>query len=170
MEFFLNGVKKTYDGDLEISLLTYLREIEGITSAKDGCSGQGSCGCCMIILDQKATLSCRTPMRRVAGRSITTTEGLEKRVQNTFADAFVKKGGVQCGFCTPGIVMNAKALIDKNPNPSRDEIKKTLLANLCRCTGYKKVIDSIEEAAYRLRDGEHAEHTCLCPSSRSSPV
>lgn len=151
MEFSLNGEKKSYNGDPGLSLLTYLRVLEGITSVKDGCSGQGACGCCMVQLDGKAVLSCTLSMSRVEGHSIITTEGLAKQVQDAFADAFVAKGGVQCGFCTPGIVMNAKALIDRNPDPTRDDIKKTLAANLCRCTGYKKIIDSIEAAASQIR-------------------
>jgi aldehyde oxidoreductase len=168
MEFILNGVKKNYDGDPGLSLLTYLREVEGITSAKDGCSGQGACGCCMVMLDERAILSCTIPMSRVQGKSVTTTEGLKKNVQDAFADAFVEKGGIQCGFCTPGIVMNASALLARNANPSQEEIKKTLSANLCRCTGYKKIIDSIEAAANKLSDGKQA--TGCCRDSENAPA
>ena len=89
MEFILNGTKQNYAGDPGLSLLTYLREIAGITSAKDGCSGQGACGCCMVMLDERAVLSCTLQMSRVAGHTVTTTEGLSKNVQDTFADTFV---------------------------------------------------------------------------------
>ena len=160
MEFTLNGEKRNFEGDTDMSLLTFLREVAGITSVKDGCSGQGSCGCCMVMLDGRATLSCTTPMSRVQGRVVLTTEGLSKHEQEIFADAFVKKGGVQCGFCTPGIVMNSKALLEKDPSPSKEKIAKMLLANLCRCTGYKKIIDSIETAAEILRKGHEGKDTC----------
>src|SRR5664279_5666890 len=91
-------------------------------------------------------------LREVAGKSLVTAEGLSARERDAFADAFVVKGGVQCGFCTPGIVMKAKAMLDRNPNPTRDEIAGGLSGNICRCTGYKKVIDSIECAAEALRE------------------
>jgi xanthine dehydrogenase molybdenum-binding subunit len=93
-------------------------------------------------------------MKDLEGRSLTTAEGLSTRERNVFADAFVAKGGVQCGFCTPGIVMKAKAMLDKNPSPTRDEIAGWLSGNICRCTGYKKVIDSIECAAVAFREGK----------------
>ena len=151
MEFILNGKKKTFSGDPEFSLLKYLREIERITSVKDGCSGQGSCGCCTVNLEDKAVLSCTTPMRKVEGKAITTTEGLSKKVQDAFADAFVKDGGVQCGFCTPGIVMRANSLLKTNSSPTREEVAKAIQPNLCRCTGYKKVVTSIITAAEALK-------------------
>ncbi len=153
MEFELNGQSKTCDAPLDMSLLTYLREVEGIISPKDGCSGEGICGCCTVLVDQVARLSCRMKMKDVAGKQVTTLEGLSTAERDAFADAFVIKGGVQCGFCTPGIVMKAKAILDKNPNPTRQEITDGLSGNLCRCTGYKKVVDSIECAAEALREG-----------------
>ena len=151
MEFTLNGTKRTYSGDPNLSLLEYLRTIEGITSVKDGCSGQGSCGCCTVNLEDKAILSCTTPMKRTEGKSVVTPEGLSPKVQNAFADAFVAKGGVQCGFCTPGIVMRANAFLNSQPDPSRGDVSKAIQGNLCRCTGYKKVVDSIIAAAEAIR-------------------
>jgi xanthine dehydrogenase molybdenum-binding subunit len=151
MEFTLNGQLTNYELSPDLDVLTYLREVAGITSPKDGCSGEGICGCCTILVDGKARLSCRMAMKDVAGKSLTTIEGLTKAEQDAFADAFVVKGGVQCGFCTPGIVMKAAAILHKNPEPTRQEITDGLTGNLCRCTGYKKVIDSVACAAEALR-------------------
>ncbi len=153
MKFTLNGLEKEFNGDLNLSLLEYLREHENITSVKDGCSGQGVCGACTVEINGKSALSCATPMRKIEGTNIVTLEGIEESKQRIFANAFVIKGGVQCGFCTPGIVMNAKILIENNPKPTREEIKKAINKNLCRCTGYKKIIDSIEYAAEAIREG-----------------
>ncbi|RIK44744.1 MAG: selenium-dependent xanthine dehydrogenase [Chloroflexi bacterium] len=154
MQFTLNGQNRTYTGDPDLPLLTYLRQIEGITSPKDGCAPQAACGCCAVQVGDKALLACVTPMRKVEGSSVTTTEGLGEYRQSVFANAFVEKGGVQCGFCIPGIVMQANALIDKNPAPGRAEIAKALTPHLCRCTGYKKIIDAIEYAAAAIRAEE----------------
>jgi aldehyde oxidoreductase len=154
MYFKLNGQDKHYDGDPDLSLLHYLREIEGITSPKDGCAPQAACGCCAVQVGDKALLACVTPMKKIEGATVTTIEGMGEYRQTTFANAFVEKGGVQCGFCIPGIVMQANALIDKNPSPSRDEIAKALTPHLCRCTGYKKIVDAIEYAASALRAEE----------------
>ncbi|HNS39282.1 MAG TPA: molybdopterin-dependent oxidoreductase, partial [Promineifilum sp.] len=147
MEFWLNGELKQFDGDPETSLLSYLRLHEHITSLKDGCAPQAACGACTVDLNGKAVLGCATTMKRVAGGHVTTIEGLGEYRQNVYANAFVAKGGVQCGFCIPGIVMQANALINKNDILTREEIAKALTPNLCRCTGYKKIIDSIEVAA-----------------------
>lgn len=153
MEFTLNGRNRTEAVDPELNLLAYLRDVAGLISPKDGCSGEGVCGCCTVLVDGAARLSCRMKVKDVAGKAVTTAEGLSPRERDVFADAFVAKGGVQCGFCTPGIVMKAKAMLDRNPNPTREEIAGGLSGNICRCTGYKKVIDSIECAAEALRDG-----------------
>lgn len=154
MQFWLNGQQKTYEGDPDLSLMTYLREMEGITSPKDGCAPQAACGCCAVDLNGKAVLSCVTKMSRVANGRITTTEGLGEYRQNVFANAFVSKGGVQCGFCIPGIVMQSNALINKNPQPTRDDIARALTPHLCRCTGYKKIVDAVEAAAEAIRKEE----------------
>ncbi|RME97783.1 MAG: selenium-dependent xanthine dehydrogenase, partial [Chloroflexi bacterium] len=154
MKFILNGRETEFNGDPEMSLLTYLREVEGIISPKNGCAPQAACGACTVQLDSKAVLSCVTKMKKVAGCRVLTTEGLDEFRQRVFANAFVAKGGVQCGFCIPGIVMQANALIDRNPAPGRDDIVNALTPNLCRCTGYKKIIDSIETAAEAIRSEE----------------
>jgi aldehyde oxidoreductase len=152
VELILNGRPARHEGNLDQDLLTWLRESAGLLSPKDGCSGEGVCGACTVLVDGEARLACRIKLRDVAGKRITTVEGLPAAERAAFADAFVEKGGVQCGFCTPGIVMKASALVARNPSPSRKEITNALTVNLCRCTGYKKVVDSIECAAEALRE------------------
>ncbi|TFH03005.1 MAG: selenium-dependent xanthine dehydrogenase [Calditrichales bacterium] len=151
MNFLLNGSKKTYTGDPALSLLYYLRENALLISPKDGCAPQAACGACTVELNGESVLSCSVPMAKVAGGHVITTEGLDLLVQNAFIVAFAEKGAVQCGFCTPGIVMSAKTLFDKYPDPTRQQIKRALKNNLCRCTGYKKIIDAIEYAAEIIR-------------------
>ncbi len=154
MEFRLNGEMRTFEGDPNLSLSKFLREVAGVTSSKSGCSGQGACGGCTVIVDKKAVLSCTTPMNRLEGKSVITPDGLEQKIQDIFARAFVLKGGIQCGFCTPGMVMAARALLLRVPNPTRAQIEKAIERNLCRCTGYKKIIDSVILAAAVLRGEE----------------
>ncbi len=152
MKFYLNGKIKNYNGDPGLSLLKYLREVEGITSVKDGCAPQAACGACTVQVDGSPKLSCVTPMKKIENKSVVTPDGLDEYRKRVFTNAFVEKSGVQCGFCIPGIVMQANALIDKIASPTRDEIAKALQPNLCRCTGYKKIIDSIEYAAATIKD------------------
>lgn len=153
MEFTLNGQSLQYDDDPALNLLTYLREVAGLRSPKDGCSGEGVCGCCTVLVEGKPRLSCRMAVKDIAGKAVTTVEGLSPQERDAFADGFVAKGGVQCGFCTPGIVMRAASLVRRNPEPSRQEITDGLTGHICRCTGYKKIVDSIECAAEALRTG-----------------
>lgn len=154
MQFWLNGQPTEYDGDLDLPLLTYLREHQTILSPKNGCAPQAACGACTVDLNGKAVLSCVTPMKKVDGGNVLTIEGLGQYRQDVYANAFVARGGVQCGFCIPGIVMQANALINKNADPSAAEIEKALTPNLCRCTGYKKIIESIQYAAEAIRKEE----------------
>ncbi|MDX1415865.1 MAG: selenium-dependent xanthine dehydrogenase [Candidatus Promineifilaceae bacterium] len=154
MKFWLNGQLKEFNGDPELSLLDYLREGEGIISPKNGCAPQAACGACTVDVNGKAVLSCVTPMKKVSDGQVMTTEGLGKYRQDVFANAFVGNGGVQCGFCIPGIVMQANALINKNPEPSRADVEQALTPNLCRCTGYKKIVDAIVAAADAIRREE----------------
>jgi xanthine dehydrogenase molybdenum-binding subunit len=154
MEFTLNGKLATFDGDPELPLLTFLREEKEILSPKNGCAPQAACGACVVELGGKAVLSCVTPMKKVVDGSVTTIEGLGRYRQEVFANAFVEKGGVQCGFCIPGIVMQANALINRNAEPDRAAVEKALTQNLCRCTGYKKVVDAILYAAEAIRKEE----------------
>lgn len=152
MKFYLNGIEKEYNGNAELSLLKYLREEEGIITVKDGCSPQAGCGSCSVLIDNRAQLSCSIPMSRVEGKNIITPDGLDNYRKRVFTNAFVEKSGVQCGFCIPGIVMRAVDLINSNPNPTREDIARKLRSNICRCTGYKKIIDSIEYAAEAIRE------------------
>jgi aerobic-type carbon monoxide dehydrogenase small subunit (CoxS/CutS family) len=153
IEFSLNGRPAAYEGDPKRSLLTHLRIDLGIVSAKDGCSGQATCGACLVEVDGKPALACATPMERVAGKAVVTIEGFPEAVRRTLGRAFVAQGAVQCGFCTPGILTRAKLLLEQNPHPSRAEVAKALGAHLCRCTGYVKIIDAILKAADTLRAG-----------------
>lgn len=150
MEFTLNGQKIVYDGDENRPLIKILREDHHITTVKDGCS-QGTCGACSVLVDGKQTLACVTPMKRIEGKSVVTPEGLEQKAQEAFAAAFVEKGGIQCGYCTPGMVMAAAALLSVNPNPTPADVRKAINRNICRCTGYKKIIESVLYAAEILR-------------------
>ncbi|MCP4748013.1 MAG: selenium-dependent xanthine dehydrogenase [Desulfobacteraceae bacterium] len=157
IEFTLNGQKAEFAGDEKKTLLTFLRSDKGITSVKDGCSGQAACGACLVELDGKPALACSTPMKRVAGKQVITIEGFAENVRRTLGRAFVAKGAVQCGFCTPGMVSRAKILLENTPNPSRNEVAKALKANVCRCTGYVKIIDAVLLAAQALRQNRQID-------------
>jgi selenium-dependent xanthine dehydrogenase len=157
ISFRLNGKDIDYAGSPEFSLLTFLREEKNITSVKDGCSGQGACGACLVEIDGKAKLSCKTSIKQIAGSVVTTLEGVPDEVKEILAKAFVKIGAVQCGFCTPGILMRAKILFSENPEPTSIEIRKALSLNLCRCTGYQKIIEAIELAFNAIRNNKKIE-------------
>ena len=135
------------------SLLRYLRDDLHLYSVKDGCS-EGACGTCTIVVDGKAVKSCVLTTKKAVGKTILTVEGLSHDEQEAFVYAFGKVGAVQCGFCIPGMVMAGKALIDQNPDPSEEDIKKAIRGNICRCTGYKKIIEGISLAAAILRGAE----------------
>src|SRR5829696_4674392 len=129
-------------------LLAALREELDITSPKDGCSPSGQCGCCTVMIDGKAVVSCQQPLTKVEGKSVLTLEGVDQTERDRFADAFAACGGLQCGFCIPGIVMRAKAQIDKKgADLTREDMSRHLGAHLCRCTGYVKILDAIETVA-----------------------
>ena len=126
------------------TLLEILREDLGLTGTKEGC-GLGACGACTVLIDGTPKLSCLTLATEVQNKSITTIEGLAIDGQpHPLQLAFVNHGAIQCGFCTPGMIISAKALLDKKPKPSREEIKEALSGNLCRCTGYNKIIQAVE--------------------------
>ena len=125
-------------------LADVLRKKLGLTGTKKGC-GEGDCGTCTVIVDGSPLLSCITLAMACQGKDIVTIEGLETDGQlHPLQQAFVDHGAVQCGFCTPGMILSAKALLDKNPNPSREQIKRGLSGNLCRCTGYTKIVEAVE--------------------------
>jgi aldehyde oxidoreductase len=144
ISYTLNGVKRSYSGDSDESLLDHLRLEHKITSAKNGCSGQGVCGACTVEINSKPILSCRTKLKDLEGAEIFTTEGLDEKFRQAIGRKFAEKGAVQCGFCSPGMVIRAKCLYNINKTPSRSEIIKSITPNLCRCTGYVKIVDAIE--------------------------
>ena len=146
--FVVNGVPCSTEE--EKPLLRYLRDELRLTSVKDGCS-EGACGTCTILVDGKAVKACVLSTKRAAGKEIVTVEGLSGAEREAFVYAFGAVGAVQCGFCIPGMVMAGKALLDQNPNPSEAEIKKAIRGNVCRCTGYKKIIEGIALAGAILR-------------------
>jgi aldehyde oxidoreductase len=154
MNFQLNGHTHHYEGDPEMALLTYLREAAGLTAAKDGCAPQAACGACTVDIDGKARLACVIKMGKLAGSHVTTLEGIGEYRRTVFAETFAQHGAVQCGFCIPGMVMQANALINKNPAPSENDIRQALTPNLCRCTGYTKIVAAIDHAAQIIRHEE----------------
>ena len=152
--FTVNGVlRETAE---EKPLLRYLRDDLGLTSVKDGC-GEGACGTCTIVVDGKAVRSCVLTTKKAVGKTILTVEGLTQAEQEAFVYAFGKVGAVQCGFCIPGMVMAGKALLDQVPDPTEDQIKQAIRGNVCRCTGYKKIIEGITLAGAILRGEAQAD-------------
>ena len=147
ISFSVNGRQVSVDAD-HPHLLSALREELDVTSAKDGCSPSGQCGCCTVMIDGKAQVSCTYPVAKAAGREITTLEGIDDAERKKYSDAFSACGGLQCGYCIPGIVMRAKSQVDKKGAAlERDDMKRHLGAHLCRCTGYVKVLDAIDTVA-----------------------
>lgn len=157
INFILNDKKVTYGGDPEQTLLKFLRLEKYITSAKDGCSGQAACGACTVEINGKAKLACVTKMRTLEEAIICTLEGFPDYVKNTIAAAFVNKGAVQCGFCTPGFISRAKVLLQENPEPCIEDIRKSIKPHLCRCTGYKKIEEAMLFAADAISEKKQIE-------------
>lgn len=143
--------------DLEVppsrTLLEVIREDLGLTGTKEGC-GQGECGACTVILDGKTVNSCLVLAGQADGKQITTIEGLAQGEKlHPVQQAFIDRGGLQCGFCSPGMILSAKVLLDENPDPDEEAIRKALAGNTCRCTGYSKIFESVKAAAMALRGG-----------------
>ena len=136
------------------TLLQFLREDLGLTGTKHGC-GLGDCGACTVIMDGKAVNSCLVLAIQAQGKDILTIEGLAVNGQlHPIQQAFVDKAAIQCGFCTPGMILSAKAFLDTNPEPSEHDIRTAISGNLCRCTGYQKIVEAVESAAERLKSEE----------------
>ncbi|WP_075809719.1 selenium-dependent xanthine dehydrogenase [Clostridium perfringens] len=150
-EFILNGEKRLVEENKK--LLKYLREDCNITSVKNGCS-EGACGTCMVIVDGRAVKACILTTEKVNGKEILTIEGFTERERDVFAYAFTEAGAVQCGFCIPGMVISAKALFNRTLNPTGEEVKKALIGNICRCTGYVKIEKAIMLAAEIFRENK----------------
>ena len=151
VSFTLNGKLQELEIEPNEFLLDVIRERLGLTGAKRSCDVQ-VCGACTLLVDGKPVSGCTTLAFEVDGRSVLTIEGLAKNGQlHPLQEAFIEHGGFQCGFCTPGMILAAKALLDENPSPTEDELKHYMHGNICRCTGYKKIIESIMVAAKKMR-------------------
>lgn len=152
--FILNGKETTSHADGNITLLEVLRDEMHLTGVKKGCE-TGECGACTILLDGQNVNSCMVLIGEVAGKKVTTIEGLEKDGElDPIQVAFAEKGAIQCGYCTPGMILSVKGLLNRNPSPTREEIKEAISGNLCRCTGYEQVIEAVTYVLERRREGE----------------
>ncbi len=154
LSFTLNGRLQELDVEPHELLLDVVRERLGLTGAKRSCDVQ-VCGACTLLVDGRPVSACTTLAFEVRGRSVLTIEGLAEKdgKLHPLQEAFIEHGGFQCGFCTPGMILAAKALLDENPAPSEAELKHFMHGNICRCTGYKKIIESIMAAAKKMRSG-----------------
>lgn len=146
--FTLNNEKVVVEVDTKWTLLYLLREVLEMTGTKEGC-GYGECGACTVIIDGEAINSCLYPVMEAEGRKIVTIEGLMSKdgTLDPLQKAFIDEGAVQCGFCIPGMIMSSKALLDEKSKPTEDEIKESIEGNICRCTGYVKIVDAIKSVA-----------------------
>lgn len=152
VHFTLNGQSQVLTSAAGRTLLEVLREDYGLTGAKDSCGGEGECGACTVILNDEAVNACLVLISQVEGCSVTTIEGLASSGGlHPIEAAFVSAGAVQCGYCTPGMVLAAKALLDRVSSPTEVEIRTALSGNLCRCTGYTKIVRAVQKAAEEIR-------------------
>ena len=153
ISFILNGKEIEIDAPSDRRVVDLLREDLDLTGTKEGC-GEGECAACSILVDGESRLSCLMLTPQLEGRKVTTIEGLASGEKlHPVQETFVELGAVQCGFCTPGMILNALDLLTKNPNPTRGEIREGISGNLCRCTGYQKIVDAVEAAARRMKKG-----------------
>lgn len=147
VSFTVNNEYQQLEVDPSRTLLDVLRKDLGLTGTKYGC-GEGNCGACSVLVDGKPVNSCLVLIAKVEGKEITTIEGLASNNElHPIQQAFLNHGAVQCGFCSPGMILSAKSILDKNPNPTEAEIKKGISGNLCRCTGYQKIVEAIQSMA-----------------------
>lgn len=156
--FKLNG--KEVQTELDINLMQYMRDVHALYSVKNGCS-EGACGTCSVLVDGKLTKACVLKTSKIEGKEIETLEGFTEREKDVYAFAFEKVGAVQCGFCTPGMIVAAKALLDTNPNPTEEDCKNGIKGNLCRCTGYIKIVQAILLAAKMFRENTPVERELI---------
>ncbi len=162
VRFTLNGKAVAAEGGR--SLLSYLRDEARMTAAKNGC-GEGTCGTCAVIVDGRLLTSCLTALERIEGKSVVTVEGIDAPEMACYERAFAEAGAVQCGYCTPGMVLAAKVLLDGNPAPGREEVRASLRKNLCRCTGYVKIVDAVIRAALYRREASAGGRLPAAPAS-----
>ena len=149
----VNGKDVTLESEPDELLVEVLRDRRGLTGTKVGCE-EGECGACTVLLDGKAVVSCLLPAMKAQGRKVETVEGLAAEGKlHPLQQAFIDCGAVQCGYCTPGMLMSAKALLDENPSPSEEEIREAISGNLCRCTGYQKIVEAIKAASSSATGG-----------------
>lgn len=147
LELVVNGRKVTAEAAPEETLLVFLRQRLGVTDVKCGC-GKGDCGTCTVILDGRPVKSCLVLAAQANGREVLTLKGLEgDALLSALQESFVRHGAIQCGFCTPGMLLVARSFLARNPRPSRSEIREAISGNLCRCTGYQKIVEAIEHVA-----------------------
>ena len=151
----INGRIYPVPANSKWTLLFYLREVLDLTGSKHGC-GTNDCGACRVLVDGEAKNSCVLLLKNLEGKKIVTIEGLQESdgSLNVIQQSFVDAGAIQCGFCTPGMIVSTTALLDTNPEPSDDEIREGLKDNLCRCTGYVKIVDAVQLAAARLQEAD----------------
>lgn len=158
IEFICNGETRKAEIEEDTRAIDLLRDTLGLTGTKEGC-GRGECGACTILVGGKPVNSCLLFAAKLDGQEVLTIEGLQAKngELDPIQEAFLEKGAVQCGFCTPGMVMSTKNLLDNNPRPTVEEIEEALSGNLCRCTGYKKIVDAVQYAGERIREKKHDE-------------
>ena len=162
----VNGVAETAEVEVGTTLLRFLRDGLDLTGTKEGCN-EGECGSCMVLLDGRAVNSCLVLAVECEGRAVTTVEGLSKEgVLHPLQKAFLASAAIQCGFCTPGMVVSAAALLRETPDPTEDDVKRALAGNLCRCTGYKQIVDAVRAAAAEMREAARAPEL---PETARSP-
>ena len=156
VNFFVNDAPVELYVDANKTMLYVLRDMLNLTGTKEGC-GAGECGACTVIVDGKPVNACLILAPELDGVHITTIEGLARNGKLSHVQqAFIDVTALQCGFCTPGFIMSATALLQENPSPCRDEIVRAISGNLCRCTGYARIIEAIEDASKRMEGGDHA--------------
>ncbi len=153
----VNGVSETAEVEVATTLLRFLRDGLDLTGTKEGCN-EGECGSCMVLLDGRAVNSCLVLAVEAHGRSVKTIEGFSSPgVLHPLQKAFMSHAAIQCGFCTPGMIVNAFALLCEKPEPTEDEVRNALAGNLCRCTGYRQIIDAVHDAAAEMRAAAGAD-------------
>jgi carbon-monoxide dehydrogenase small subunit len=156
IELTINGMERSVDAPPLSRLIDVLREELRLTGTKEGC-GEGECGTCTVLMDGEPVNACLVPIGQCAGREVVTVEGLvQEKKLSLLASAFIDRGGAQCGICTPGMIVSAHHLLQRNPTPTDREIREALAGNICRCTGYTGIVEAVQEAAKTSKQGGKA--------------